>query len=370
MLPSTELKKDKARSIATTALRRAITVVFSTSCFVLLLGSGLNHLGHKYTRVVSGHAQAFMGYSSSADIVLGELRVEPGTLLPLGSSSTQTVNIELLANSTVHIRRALANGSSSSSSSGGTDNGGANLLARTSTVAVGAGVEGIAAVCKRQVLAINVPNSNMCCDAHLRQSDWVCVAAFDRFNKVLSSSWAYVIPLVPWALSTACDTAASMAHARRLMLYLVLFLVRMLVLYKALGWVQSSLQAPPGSSCWYAPYTKHSLCLADQFDFSDHIVLYVVNYLAPAAIEVAYAHTALAATGGGTWLRYSPAVGAACILSLITLRGLLFTCMFFHSPLESAVGLAVATLGVLLPLYAFAETSSWHGACISVLAKA
>lgn len=349
--------------MATTALRRAIAGVLSSSCVVLLLGSGLNHLGHKYTRVVSGHAQAFMGFNTAGDIVLGELHVEPGTSFPLSSSSTHTVNIEIPANSTVHIPRALDNGSSNSGSSG------ANPLARSSIVAAGAGGESVA-TCKRQVLATDVPHSNVCCDSQLRQSDWVCVAAFDRFNKVLSSSWAYVIPLVPWALSAACDTTTSMAHARRLVLYLVLFLVRMLVLYKALGWVQSSLQPSPGSLCWYAPYTKHSLCLADQFDFSDHIVLYVANYLAPAAIEVAYAHTALSATGGGTWLRYSPAVGAACILSLITLRGMLFTCMFFHSPLESAVGLGVVTLGLLLPLYAFAETAYWHGSCIHVLAKA
>ena len=414
------------------ALRRAILITFFSSCLVILLGSGLNHLGHKYTRVIKqtagGSKTGFTG-SAAQELVLNELAIEPGVSIPLrkdtiantifttsapSSSSNGKNNVysEHFSNTTVNsiktmgsgkgrVRRNLkaspssgSSGSGSGSSVGGTTTTTTttNTTSTTSTMtppahhgnatsitpvdpaaaALSGPVGARATVCRREVLAINVPNSNMCCDTSLRGSDWVCVAAYDRFNKVLSSSWAYLIPLVPWALSAASslsDTNTSLAHAKRLCLYAVIFLVRMLVLYKAMGWVQSSLQPLPGGDCWYAPYTRHNACLGEQFDFSDHIVLYVANYLAPAAVEVAYAHTNLASTGGGTWLRYSPAVGSAFIMGLVTLRGILFTCMFFHSPLESLVGLGVVSLGVLLPLWVLAESSFWHSACISTLAK-
>ena len=218
-------------------------------------------------------------------------------------------------------------------------------------------------MCKKQVLATNVLDSVMCCDASQRQGDWVCLAAFDRFNKVLSSTWAYVIPLVPWALSAALDSSSSTAHARRLLLYGVVFFTRTFVLYKALGWVQAALQPAPRTDCWYAEFARGNKCLSDNFDFSDHIVLYVANYLVPASAELAYAYTTVV-TAGGTmqWLRYASVACAALAINFFTLRGVLFTTMFFHTPLESLVGLGVALVSVVLPVYLLAGTTFWHAA--------
>ena len=56
--------------------------------------------------------------------------------------------------------------------------------------------------------------------------DWVCVAAFDPLNKVLTSlPWAYVLPLAPWLCNVLWHPFQSTrlaAHGRRLGLYVCL----------------------------------------------------------------------------------------------------------------------------------------------------
>jgi len=302
-----DVKKERVRALSTLALRRALVFVSALCLAVVLLGSGLNHLGHKWTRV---------------------------------SGTGKTVQQELIM---AEVERSAD-----------------SLLAQTGTGGNGKEEGG---VCKRQVLATNVPDSVMCCDMAQRRGDWVCVAAFDRFNKILSSTWAYVIPLVPWALSAALDSSSSTAHARRLLLYGVVFFVRTFLLYKGLGWLQSSLQPAVGADCWYAAFARSNKCLSDNFDFSDHIVLYVANYLVPAAVELSYAYTTVVTVGGTMqWLRYVPVACAALAMSLVTLRGVLFTTMFFHTPLESLVGLAVVLVSVVLPIYFLAVTNFWAAA--------
>jgi hypothetical protein len=147
-----------------------------------------------------------------------------------------------------------------------------------------------------------------------------------------------------------------------------IFAVRTILLYKALGWLQAMVQPAPGSGCWYAQYTKGNTCASDNFDFSDHIVLYVANYLVPAVIEAAYSYTSFLTSGGSQpWLRCFPVAAASLLMTMLTLRGVLFTCMFFHTPLESVVGFAISTITVLLPLYLLAGTNFWHNASVTLL---
>lgn len=364
-----------SRLIATQTLRRCLITLFLGCCSVILIGSGLNHLGHKYTRVANNNNILELSNAFTVGRKLSE--------------SEEKLNENTKGNTHRKLKDDSSSGSSKSSSNGKVIGGaisggppitalnGQNITAITSGNIVDSAAarnsEGVRTAdqsCKRQILATNIPDSVMCCDSALRHSDWVCVAAFDRFNKVLSSTWAYLIPLLPWALSAAVDSGSTPAHARRLLVYMLVFVARTIILYKALGWVQTALQPDSGSSCWYAVYTKHNTCLSDNFDFSDHVVLYVANYMVPAVLEAAYAYTSLVTlsmNGTVQWLRYAPVIGASLIMTLLTFRGLLFTCMFFHSPLESAVGMGVVSLFILAPLYVLAGSSYWHHSTIAIV---
>jgi hypothetical protein len=100
-------------------LRISLLIAFSVSIFIILLGSGLNHLNHKYLRA-----------------------------LPHES-------------------------------------------------------------CAHQILNVNMRNSLLCCDTHYRQLDWVCIASFDNTNKILSSTYALVLP---FSLVLATAVVELLAH--------------------------------------------------------------------------------------------------------------------------------------------------------------
>ena len=51
--------------------------------------------------------------------------------------------------------------------------------------------------CGKEVLNINVPNSTLCCEKAYHDADWVCIAAYDRINKLLSSYYAFIVPGIP-----------------------------------------------------------------------------------------------------------------------------------------------------------------------------
>lgn len=100
-------------------LRLSLLIVFSVSGFIVLLGSGLNHLNHKYLRA-----------------------------LPHES-------------------------------------------------------------CAHQILNTNVQNSFLCCDTHFRHLDWVCIASYDKTNKILASTHALFIP---FSLTLATTAVELLAH--------------------------------------------------------------------------------------------------------------------------------------------------------------
>eukprot|EP00953_Heterococcus_sp_UTEX-ZZ885_P041375 21111-Heterococcus_DN1.PRE.4 len=70
-------------------------------------------------------------------------------------------------------------------------------------------------------------------------------------------------------------------HFRRFTLYAVLVLWRTRVLYEGLKWLQWQWggAAAPVTTCWYAGHTGRGFC-RDSFDFSDHVVLFMSQYLA------------------------------------------------------------------------------------------
>jgi hypothetical protein len=56
--------------------------------------------------------------------------------------------------------------------------------------------------CKKQLLNINVVDSFICCEQNLHQHDWICVAAFDSINQVISSILSFFLPFIPLVVLT------------------------------------------------------------------------------------------------------------------------------------------------------------------------
>ena len=88
--------------------------------------------------------------------------------------------------------------------------------------------------CLKELLILHVPHSQMCCDGEIHGSDWVCVAGFDHINRIMSSKWAYVLPLIPFMLTVGTDFIVQGGFLKslfigavvRYILYFLLFVVR------------------------------------------------------------------------------------------------------------------------------------------------
>lgn len=142
---------------------------------------------------------------------------------------------------------------------------------------------------------------------------------------------------------------------RRGLLYLGVMAFRTVVLYMAVGSLErhvvaafSWLSGADIGACWFADLRRNRRC-PQAFDHSDHVVLLVSHYLAiplfewfALSVETADQSRSLKKTLLGAWLAL--VAGLAAYL-------LFFTTSFFHSPMENVVGLLVAQLGVMAPLY-------------------
>lgn len=96
----------------------------------------------------------------------------------------------------------------------------------------------------------------------------------------------------------------------------------------------------------------------DEFDFSDHIVLFTVQYILPLALE---AEASLSLMKTLLPKRFQLATNVAMVLHFVAflvscgvialnLKAIYFTCVYFHTPLESIVGFCIAFLFAFLPL--------------------
>jgi Mn2+/Fe2+ NRAMP family transporter len=63
---------------------------------------------------------------------------------------------------------------------------------------------------------------------------------------------------------------------------------------------------------------------------------------------------------------YSPMLIIGGIITIICLRSMLFTCMFFHTHLENLVGYLIATLALGFPLTFFSSTPYWWNCVFGV----
>ena len=91
----------------------------------------------------------------------------------------------------------------------------------------------------------------------------------------------------------------------------------------------------------------------DGFDYSDHIVLHMVQYIIPAAIELAYVRVQCISTNrrSSSTYKYIPTVALAVVIIAVSLRSMLLTGMFFHTGAESFAALLIVFFLFAIPLY-------------------
>jgi hypothetical protein len=111
-----------------------------------------------------------------------------------------------------------------------------------------------------------------------------------------------------------------------------------------------------GSSFWYSDLLKSKECI-DHFDFSDHVVFYAVNVIDSCILEISWIMHEVEPTPVRTisWSRCVPTLVLALSLYFFSLRNIMFTAMYFHTPLESASALVIILVTVLFPLYTNAD---------------
>jgi hypothetical protein len=87
--------------------------------------------------------------------------------------------------------------------------------------------------CGQGLFIIQLPYSEFCCnDHHYHTSDWACLAAYDDLNHILSSVFAWTIPIIPIVLSMVTDiylgyfSRTQKIHARRLIFNVMVFVYR------------------------------------------------------------------------------------------------------------------------------------------------
>lgn len=97
----------------------------------------------------------------------------------------------------------------------------------------------------------------------------------------------------------------------------------------------------------------------NQFDFSDHIVLYLAQYVLPSVIELAFVRVQSTRKDRdrSSATRYIPTITASLFIVLVSLRGMLLTGMFFHTAAESLVAVLLVFFLVISPVLMYSGSS-------------
>ena len=167
-----------------------------------------------------------------------------------------------------------------------------------------------------------------------------------------SIPWSYVLPIVPWMCTTLFSKLSTKLHMKRLVMYVFLFIFRLVVLYIFLnslqGYALEPLDSHLSESCWYSKLRNCS----NRFDFSDHIVLFLVNFLFPITIESSWIiHEALPKFGGSVkWIRCVPTLMCSLVLSVFCFRSMMFTALYLHTPTESIVAFLIVVSACFFPM--------------------
>ena len=202
----------------------------------------------------------------------------------------------------------------------------------------------------------------------LNHSD-LCVAAMDDITATLESLLALLLPLLPLLLTSLFYTTFQFLDTKdqslmtklwskrrnRMILYFLIILTRTGLLFKGLNALQDHVQGEEETTCWYAHMRKNKSC-RENFDFADHLVLFICHYVTIPTVELLATVSETKLLSNFMTKEARPWKFGAYLSNLfsiaiigLSLRSSFYTLSYFHSPLESIVGTALAITFVYLP---------------------
>jgi len=190
-----------------------------------------------------------------------------------------------------------------------------------------------------------------------------CYLFQDVFHQLFCSlNGSLAIPLICWVLhvNTAALNFRKQDYARLLLIVAVL-MFRMLVLYLSFEKIESWIAGPEPKTCWYSSYRRGNKC-KETFDHADHVVLYMVNFMATASIELAAAfsrHPGRAPFKLGQRML----LGWCALLYCCVAYCMFFTAKYFHSPAETLVAWTIASVIVCFPMWHLAGSNIGNMFC-------
>ncbi|CAK4629940.1 unnamed protein product [Aphanomyces euteiches] len=207
--------------------------------------------------------------------------------------------------------------------------------------------------CSSNWLFLGAPNSPpVCCD---RSNEAPCYPGMHEMHIISTGQAAWVLPLTAVFFNFGVSVFLPSVPYRqvsalfnRLGLYFAIMVFRTVFLYILFNVIEHSLFPRP-KSCWYAKYRRNNKCL-DGFDHADHIVLYMVHFLAIACFEWKILDKESAHPLKLLFLR-----GWLLLLALLACYGIYHTAAYFHSAWENVIGMLVAQIFVMYPLYSLAQ---------------
>jgi hypothetical protein len=124
--------------------------------------------------------------------------------------------------------------------------------------------------CSKSILTLNIEDSHICCENQAYKDSFLCIAAFDKVSRVLSSYWSYLIPLIPFLITTFGELTIHKMNTgnvqsilsksfKRFCLYSFIFLARVFALYllplKLEDFYYKSFPIKE-SPCWFRPFVS------------------------------------------------------------------------------------------------------------------
>eukprot|EP01041_Mallomonas_annulata_P011909 gene11909-24945_t len=195
--------------------------------------------------------------------------------------------------------------------------------------------------CESGYLDTFTNNKFTCCDG---SSNRICSVSTDTVNRIMVTLWSWLIALIPFTMTLAGEKLRKCldlnTSIKRLKLYVGIFVFPKMI--------QNVFQPPDSTNCWYANMTTKKRC-RDRFDFSDHVVFYMIHYMLVASLELSYVSERVGSQLS-TW-HYFFSIFSSFLIIASTMRFTFFTTLYFHSPLENIVALIISLPVIFLFFY-------------------
>lgn len=194
-------------------------------------------------------------------------------------------------------------------------------------------------------------SASICCDRYnsLNQPCYLGMRLLRPICGTLLGSWG--LPLAAVVMNFAHALAYKHENLRRSslnrsLIYLAIMLYRTAVLYVGLDTIEATIVWSP-DKCFYKSFTRNGKCVRD-FDFSDHIVLFLTHFVLISWIEI----NAVAVEGIHRSKRHRFCIYMWFLALLIIATYFLhYTALSFHYFGENMMAWLIFTIFVLWPWF-------------------